>query len=99
MENQRHQGPPERDRWDLLPRYTQLCIAIRVWHVLAARRFLQHVDYWFLPSLAFIAAFKVASRYVPPAHPVALMTVLAIAFTAATLALMLLVPVQRRSRD
>jgi hypothetical protein len=91
----RNAEPPRPDDWECLPLWLQLCLVIRVWHVLPAGRFLRWVDRWFFPSLCFISAFGAASRYVPPGHPIATMTVLAISFMAATLALMALVPVER----
>jgi hypothetical protein len=89
-------NPPRLDHWHRLSPLLQVGLALRVWHVVSARRFLLHVDYWLIPSVAFIAAFRLSARYVPANHSVGLMTILALSFLAATLALMALVPIQRR---
>jgi hypothetical protein len=66
--------------------------------VLFARSWLRHIDLWVFPSLAFIAAFRLADRFVPSSHPMDHLTVLNVALGAATLTLMLLRPVGRSTR-
>jgi len=60
-------------------------------------RLISRVDLWLFPPAAFVVVFTALSR-LKLKHPLALMTILAISLSAATLTLLLAVPQRSRPR-
>ena len=90
--------PPNRNDWKGLPLDYRIYVALRIFFIVQwpqinkiALYFLNRVDLWFFPPLAFLSTYLVTSRYFP-LHPIKIFAVLATAFMASTLTLFLIRP-------